>query len=91
MEGAHIEGRKPGTRKDVLKKLENHSALILMDWAMKFNKMKYREKQSEWFAKRGINWHVSSVVTKGKDHNFQVSYFARLFDHCTQDWFAVTS
>lgn len=90
---AHImraENQEEG-KQDVLRKLDNHSALILMDWAMKFNKMKYREKQSEWFAKRGINWHVSSVVTKDKDGNLQVSYFAHLFDSCTQDWFAVTS
>ncbi len=90
---AHIlraENQEQG-KQDVLKKLDNHSALILMDWAMKFNKMKYREKQSEWFSKRGINWHVSSVVTKGKYDSFQVSYFAHLFDHCTQDWFAVMS
>ncbi len=32
--------------------------------------------------------HVHYAVTKGKDDNFQVSYFAHLFDHCT---LAVTS
>ena len=90
---AHImraENQEEG-KQDVLKKLDNHTVLILMDWAMKFNKMKYREKQSEWFAKRGINWHVSSVVTRGSDDDFRVSYFAHLFNSCTQDWFAVTS
>jgi len=75
----------------VLTSLDKDSALILMDWAMKFNQMKYREKQSDWFAKRGISWHVSSVITKDNDGLLQVSYFAHLFNNCTQDWFAVTS
>lgn len=91
---AHImraENQEEG-KQDVLRKLDAHSALLLLDWAMKFNKIRYREKQSEWFAKRGINWHVSSVVRKGKDGSFQVSYFAHLFDgSCTQDWYAVAS
>ena len=31
------------------------SVLVVIDWAMKFSQMKYREKQSEWFAKRGLS------------------------------------
>ena len=30
------------------------SVLVVNDGAMKFFQMKYREKQSEWFAKRGL-------------------------------------
>ena len=29
-------------------------ALLLMDWAMKFNQLRYREKQSDWYGKRGV-------------------------------------
>lgn len=90
---AHIlraENQEEG-KQDVIRNMGNHDALLLMDWAMKFTHIKYREKQTEWFAKRGMNWHVSSVVTKDGRSNLQVVYFAHLFDSCTQDWFAVVS
>ena len=31
---------------------------------MKFTQMRYREKQSEWFGKRGMSWHISCVLSK---------------------------
>ena len=66
-------------------------ALIVMDWAMKFLQSKYREKQFDWFAKRGLSWHISSVIYKGCDRNIQVFSYTHIFDTCTQDWYAVTS
>ena len=63
---AHIlrsENQDPA-KQDVLRSLDATSALITMDWAMKFQCQKFREKQSEWFGKRGLGWHVSSVVLK---------------------------
>ena len=44
--------------------LEGDEAFIIVDWTMKFIAMKFREKQAEWFPKREINWHVSSVVVR---------------------------
>ncbi|KAK3722359.1 hypothetical protein QZH41_003616, partial [Actinostola sp. cb2023] len=42
--------------------LKDDSIMIVMDWAMKFVQMRHREKQSEWFAKRGlIRWIVLSM------------------------------
>ena len=41
-------------KQNVLKSLQSDSILVLMDWAMKFNQMRYREKQAEWYGKRGI-------------------------------------
>ena len=38
-----------------LKDLSETSVLIVMDWAVKFVQLRYREKQSDWFAKRGLN------------------------------------
>ena len=37
---------------DALKAITSESILVVMDWAVKFNQMKYREKQSEWFGVR---------------------------------------
>lgn len=59
--------------------------LIVVDWAMKF-----REKQSEWFAKRGISWHVSSVITR-KGEVLEVTCYVHLHNNCRQDWYAVLS
>ena len=42
-------------KRQILNSLEEDEAFIVVDWAMKFTAMKFREKQAEWFAKRGIN------------------------------------
>ena len=79
-------------KQDVLKSLDETSALITMDWAMKFQCQKYREKQSEWFGKRALSWHVSSVVVKtGQTEEPVVVTYTHLFDSCVQDWFAIAS
>ncbi|KAL9960337.1 hypothetical protein ACROYT_G033784 [Oculina patagonica] len=77
-------------KQDALRSLPNDSILVLMDWAMKFNQMKYREKRSEWYGKRGMSWHVSCVISKpaeGQDQEI-VSY-VHLLDSYAQDWYAV--
>lgn len=61
-----------------------------MDWAMKFLQLKYREKQSEWFGKRGINWHVSCVIKRNAaDNGLEIATYVHLFDSCSQDWYTV--
>ena len=57
---------------------------------MKFNQMKYREKQSECFGKRGMSWHVSCIVSKPVgEQDLEIAWYVHLFDSCTQDWYAV--
>ncbi len=51
-------------RIDVLECLDETIVLITEDWAMKFLPQKYREIQADWFAKRGISWHISIVACK---------------------------
>lgn len=59
---------------------------------MKFQQMRYREEQADWFGKRGLNWWISSVVFIDKNSKeLEVQSRAHLFDICTQDWHAVTS
>ena len=53
---AHIlrsENQECG-KQAVLEKLDDSSVLIVMDWAMKFLQLRYREKQSDWFGKCGL-------------------------------------
>ena len=79
-------------KQDVIRNFNDRSALVVMAWAMKFLQMKYREKQSDWFAKRGISWHVSTVIFKqDASIDVEVQTYAHLFDYCQQDWFAVCS
>ena len=52
--------------------------------------MKFRQKQSEWFGKRGINWHICCVISR-KEDKLEVTSYAHLFNSCTQDWFSVLS
>ena len=58
---AHIlrAANQDRAKTDAVKSLQCDTILVVMDWAMKFTHMKYREKQSEWFGKRGMNWHIS--------------------------------
>ena len=72
--------------------LDSNTVLVIMDWAMKFTQMKYCEKQSEWYGKRGLNWHDSCIIsTSDTEHDLEVASYVHLFDSCTQDWYAVLS
>ncbi|KAK3715349.1 hypothetical protein QZH41_010171, partial [Actinostola sp. cb2023] len=77
-------------KRNLLKSLQSDTILVVLDWAMKFTQMKYREKQCEWFGKRGMNWHVSCIISKPANHeDLQIVSYVHLFDSCTQDWYAV--
>jgi len=79
-------------KQELLQNFDDESALIVIDWAMKFVQTKYREKQSDWFGKRGLSWHISSVVTRDQEtQQIKVLSYAHLFDSCSQDWYAVAS
>ena len=51
---AHImrSANQERAKQDIMDVLDSGSVLILMDWAMKFLQLRYREKQSEWYGKR---------------------------------------
>ena len=71
---------------------DSSSALIVMDWAMKFLQWTYRERQCDWYGKRGLSWHISTVISfNASSESLQLKSYAHLFDSCQQDWFAVCS
>lgn len=79
-------------KQKVIDNLDDSSVLVVMDWAMKFIQTRFREKQSEWYGKRGLSWHISSVISKNSETNtIGVASYAHLFNECTQEWFAVAS
>ena len=65
---AHIlrSVNQEAAKQDQLKLITNNlnAVLIVMDWAMKFQQLRYREKQSDWYVKRGLSWHISTVIRK---------------------------
>ena len=77
-------------KQDVLSKLNGNNCLIVMDWAMKFLPLRYREQMRDFFGKRGKSWHISCVIEK-QEERFSVQCFVHLFEQCKQDWFAVAS
>ncbi|XP_063436491.1 uncharacterized protein LOC134717922 [Mytilus trossulus] len=62
-----------------------------MDWAMKFLPLSFREKQSDWYAQKGINWHVYVCIFKDDESNLKHRTYTHIFDQVKQDWFAVVS
>ena len=65
-------------------KLHDETCLTIVDWAMKFLPLKYRETMSEFFGKRGLSWHISAVVTN-KDSRTEVKCFVHIFNFYTQN------
>lgn len=47
--------KKEEARLDIVNALDDTSILLVQDWAMKFLPQKFRESQTDWFAKRGIS------------------------------------
>ena len=91
---AHIvRSINPGEAKqDALKPEDPQSAILIMDWAMKFLQIKFLEKESQWFGKRGLSWRISTLLTKNVDSGkIELKSYANIFDSCQQDWYAVCS
>ena len=54
--------------------------------------MKYRERQCDWYGKRGLSCHISTVISfNASSGSLQLKSYSHLFNSCQQDWFAVRS
>lgn len=71
-------------RINVIQILDPTTALLVLDWAMKYLPKKYREAQSDWFGKRGISWHVTVALRKNADGTMQTLTFLHVFEKCSQ-------
>jgi hypothetical protein len=66
-------------------KINNNSSIVLCkDFAMKFEKLKYLEKQSEWYGKRGICWHIS-VLAFNVNGKLKTISLMHTLDNAVQD------
>ena len=77
-------------RTGLLENLKTPSVPITQDWAMEFVPQKYREMQADWFAKRGISWHVSVVARKIAD-KLQHQVFVHIVENSSQNSNVVVS
>lgn len=85
-------------RSDILQHLESNQGLLIMDWAMKFLPLQYRETQSDFFGKKGISWHISCLITKKSDpeptasilsDHLDLNTYIHILENGTQGWFSV--
>ena len=72
-------------RLDIIKALDNTSVLVVLHWAMKFIPRKYRERQADWFGKRGLSWHISVAMKKTPAESLQTVTLVHMFQKSNQD------
>ena len=78
-------------RLEVINALDESSVLPVQDWAMKFLPRKFRESQSDWFAKRGMSWHITVATRRAENKELQMMTFVHVFQTGNQDSCAVLS
>ncbi len=67
-------------------------AVVLMDYKMKFESIRFREKTSEFFGKRGCSWHGAVVFFAEREGALNQLYYDQISsDDSMQDTFAVAS
>lgn len=77
-------------RVDAVEELSKDSVLLVQDWAMKYLPRQYRESQTNWFAKRGIPWHITVVIRRAPASDvLETMTFVHIFPSCSQDSFTV--
>ena len=79
-----LSRNRPQARIDAINALDEHSDLIVSNWAMKFIPQRYRESQQDWFGKRGMSWHIA-VVFRQIDETLQSQSFVYLMQSSAQD------
>ena len=75
-------------RLDAINALDEHSAFIVSDWAMKFIPQRYRKSQQDWFGKRGMSWHIA-VVFRQIEGTLHSQSFVHLMQSLSQDCLTV--
>lgn len=72
-------------RVNAVDNLNEESVMLEQDWAMKYLPRKYRESQRDWFAKRGIPWHITVATRRSSAGQLETMTFVHIFQSCSQD------
>ena len=75
-------------RSELLENLDESSALVTEDLAMKFLPRRYIVSETVWFAKGGLSWHISVAMRKAGGV-LQQQAFGHIIQNCKQDGNAV--
>ena len=51
-------------KQQILERLDNSAAFVIINFAMKFLAWQYRESMRRWFGKAGMGMHISCVIMK---------------------------
>uniref|UniRef100_A0A0N5BQ11 C2H2-type domain-containing protein n=1 Tax=Strongyloides papillosus TaxID=174720 RepID=A0A0N5BQ11_STREA len=79
-------------RKTIVKNLRTDEALLTLDFSQKVIPQTYREKQTDYYGKKGISVHIVHVLKRESDEDFSQLFFADVFDGTEkQDFFAVAA
>ena len=82
--------RQDQARKEILESLAIDSVLITADFAMKHLPIAGRVPQNEWFAQRGVSWHVIHVIARDETGTgYRTRIYIHVFDSVAQDSAAV--
>ena len=73
------------SRQAIINSMKENEALIVADWAMKFLPRKYREGQTDWFGKRGINWHITYTMVRSVKHIRNITHVHIFEEPVSQD------
>uniref|UniRef100_A0AC34FM14 C2H2-type domain-containing protein n=1 Tax=Panagrolaimus sp. ES5 TaxID=591445 RepID=A0AC34FM14_9BILA len=71
-------------RKDIIASLDANTALLTADWAQKYLIDYYKQTQSDYFARRGMAWHVSHCFTR-VDGELAEHTFIDIIENAVQD------
>ena len=80
----HLCVNQDEARLEVINALDESSALLVQDWAMKFLPRKFRESQGDWFAKRGMSWHITVATLRAENKELRMMTFLHVFQTCCQ-------
>ncbi len=73
------------SRVDIMQNLKENEVALVLDWAQKFTPIKGREKQSEYFGKRGLGWHLTVAYRHNKTTDeYLMRKYAHVFDQVVQ-------
>ena len=78
-------------RLEVIDSLNESSVHMVQDWAMRFLPRKFRESQSDWFAKRGMSWPITVATRRAENQELQMMTFVHVYQTCNQDSCTVLS
>lgn len=53
-------------KSDIMANMGPNEVFLVLDWAMKYLPRRYREDESNWFAKRGLSWHIGVAFRSRK-------------------------